>query len=335
MTRTSYWRLAAPLLAFSLILTGCSGGSTDEDNEPATNIAPADTHVPVSMATASSMDLDIVVNAQGRTRALKQDRIRAPFDSRLQSLEVTDGDQVSKGQLVALIVSKDSEATLDGARQMLSVARSAKDKADAKRAISIAKQNLVERRLTAPAAGIVLSHTAETGDYVDASEVLATIAESDSVYFEAAVAQSDANKVHAGQTAHIDIPALGASDVGAVVRGLLPMASSTNFSAPVRLDFAPTRQDVPLGLFGTASIIVAHHADATVVPKRAVLRDDVTGTTRLAIVTPSNNAHWITVTTGVRENGLVEILSPTIKAGTRIITDGQVGLPEGAGVVSQ
>lgn len=323
------------VLLLSLLVTACTGGAGDDEGDGASNVAPADTEVPVGMAEVQRKDLSLLVRAPGQTEALRRDRIRAPFDSRLSSLAVADGDHVKKGQDIATIVSKDSDAALQGARQMLAAASTPTDRADATRAIELAKRNLVERTLTAPSDGIVVSHAAETGDYIDSGEVLATIAETSTVYFNAGVAQSDVDKVRPGQPASIEIPALGATPVVATVQGLLPLASSDTFTSPVRLDFDAGHGDIPLGLFGAANLVVGHHAMATVVPARAVLRDDVTGITRLATVDPSGKAHWVTVQVGVREGDDVEILSPALTPGTKVITDGQVGLPEGSGVVAQ
>ena len=46
----------------------------------------------------------------------------------------------------------------------------------------------------------------------------------------------------------------------------------------------PARR-LPLGIVGTARVLVGEHPDATVVPDAAVLRDDVTGVARVALVT--------------------------------------------------
>lgn len=328
-------QLAVIALGVSL-LAACTGGDSSHDEDDAgTATPPSATSVPVSVAPVLRENLNVTVTASGHTRALRRDRVRAPFAARLTALRVTDGDRVKKGQVVAVLVSKNSEAALQGARRMLRAAKSASDKADAERAVQVAQQNLVQQTLTAPADGVVLSHAAESGDYIDVNEVLVTIAETAAVYFQADVAQSDVERVQPGQPANIDIPAAGTQPITAVVQGLLPVASSRNFSAPVRLDFKPARRDVPLGLFGTAGIVVARRENATVVPARALLRDDVTGITRLAIVEASGAAHWITVTTGVREGDQIEIVKPAIAAGMRVITDGQVGLPEGARVVVQ
>lgn len=328
--------VVSTLLALAPVLGACSGG---KDDAPATartaKAASTVTGVPVRVDTIRRMDLDVLVTAPGRTEALKQDRIRAPFASHLVSLSVTDGDRVHAGQEVAELVSKDSEAALEGARQMLAAAGNAADSADAERAIAVAKRQLVQRPLRAPADGVVLSHAVAVGDYLDQGEVLLTVAEAGTVYFNAQVTQGDLASVRPGEHATIALPAVGTKAVGAVVHGILPTASSRNLSAPVRLDFQPPRPDLTVGLFGTVSIVTGRHRNAVVVPPGAVLRDDVSGVSRVAVVGAGDIAHWVVVKTGLQDGNDMEILSPTLPVGRLVITDGQVGLPDSARVSIQ
>jgi RND family efflux transporter MFP subunit len=330
----SYLRACALFTAAGLLCACTQRGASDE-SATAADVPSADSaQVPVRVDIVRQQTIEVVVSAPGRTEALRQDRIRAPFASRLISLRVADGDHVEQGQILAVVVAKNSAAALEGAEQMLAAAQTEADKADAKRAVELARGQLVQQSLRAPASGIVLSHSAEAGDYVDESEVLLTIAPAGAVFFDAQVAQSDVNRVRAGQVARIDLPAVSVEPVSAIVHGSLPMASSENFSAPVRLDFSPARTNLEVGLFGEASIVVGQHAEATVVPATAVLRDDVSGVTQIALV-ESGVAHWVTVGTGVQQGDLVEIVRPPIEPGARVITDGQVGLPDGVKVVVQ
>ena len=314
-------------LASLLVVVACSpGGGSGDAAAAATDTMAAAT--PVHAARVERANLDLVVTAPGRPEALRQDRIIAPFPARLVALRVTDGDKVTAGEVVAEVVSKNSEAARQGAEQMLASARSAQDSADAQRAIQIAQQALVRQPLRAPAAGVVLSHAAEDGDYLNEGEVFLTIAEAGAVYFNAQVTQSDLDQVRAGQRARVDMPAVGPQPVGAVVHGVLPSASSQTLSAPVRLDFSPGRPDLPIGLFGTAGIIVAQRHGAIVVPVAAVLRDDVTGISRVAVIDSTSRAHWVVVQTGTRDGDRVEITSPPLTPGQNVITEGQVGLPD-------
>jgi len=325
------WMFASVSL---LLSAACSGGGGAGDEAAAAPDTTAGA-TPVRAAAIAREDVNVVVTAPGHTEALRQDRIRAPFPARLVALRVTDGDKVTAGQVVAEVVSKNSEAARQGAEQMLAAARSAQDSADAQRAIEIAGRTLVRQPLRAPTAGVVLSHAAEEGDYVDEGEVFLTIAEAGAVYFNAQVTQSDLNRVRPGQRATIDVPAVGPTPVGAVVHGVLPSASSQNLSAPVRLDFSPRRPDLPVGLFGTASIVVARQRDAIVVPQAAVLRDDVTGISRVAVIDSASVAHWVIVQTGAQQGDQVTITSPPLTPGQRVIVQGQVGLPDSTRVQIQ
>lgn len=316
---------AALLMWAACARSGGGGGGGDDAGATPDSTAGA---TPVRAARIDRADIDLVVTAPGHTEALRQDRIRAPFPAQLLALRVTDGDRVTAGQVVAEVVSKNSQAASVGAEQMLAAARSAQDSADAKRAIRVAGQALVRQALRAPAAGVVLSHAAEEGDYLDEGEVFLTIAEAGGVYFNAQVTQSDLARVRAGEGARVDLPAVGTVPVGAVVHGVLPTASSQTLSAGVRLDFSPERPDLPVGLFGTASIVVGRERNAIVVPVAALLRDDVTGVSRVAVIDSASVAHWVVVQTGAQQGDRVAIASPPLAPGQRVIVQGQVGLPD-------
>ncbi|MGI8547694.1 MAG: hypothetical protein ACR2M1_10220, partial [Gemmatimonadaceae bacterium] len=120
------------------------------------------------------------------------------------------------------------------------------------------------------------------------------------------------------------------------VHGLLPADTSGGMTVPVRIDLqgAPTAAGLPIqtGLFGTAQIVTGELTGVAVVPSAAVLRDDITGISQVAVVAPDGKAHWVTVTTGASQGDRVQITSPVPPAGGRVIVSGQVGLPEGSRV---
>jgi hypothetical protein len=89
---------------------------------------------------------------------------------------------------------------------------------------------------------------------------------------------------------------------------------------------------VLVGLYGSAQISAGEHPHAQAVPKEALLRDDVTGETRLCTVGNDGRAHWLKVETGIEAEGLVEVTSPALESGTKVIIQGQVGLPDEAKV---
>jgi len=285
--------------------------------------------VPVRVASVTRAPLSRVVSAPGQTNALTQEKVRAPFAGTLVELTVTDGDTVRKGQTVGAIVSRDTDAALSGAREMERSARTPEEKADAERAVALADRNLVRATIRAAANGVVLSHGAATGDRVSEDQELLTVAELGSLVFVANAAQSDLALVRPGQAVSVELAGRPRAAAG-VVHDVLPAANPGEFTAPVRVDLRETPPGMAIGLFGTARITVESR-DAVTVPDAAILRDDVSGVTRVALVR-DGKAHWVDVVTGLRGDKGTEIVSPALEPSDSVVVSGQVGLPEGAHV---
>lgn len=313
-------------LAVAILLSACAkhGGAPPANDDAASG-------TPVKMAMVGSATLQVLVSAPGHTDALEQQKVRSPFDGVLVDLSVENGDQVSTGQVLGHVVSQNSQAALIGARSMLQSARTAAQKLDAERAVTLAERAIVKAPLRAPEAGVVVAHGADEGALVTTHEDIVSLAAADSIVFVAEVVQNDLSRIRPGQHALIQLSAQKAAIEG-VVHVILPAASAKDLSSPVRIDFAPQKAPTAIGLFGTAQIVVAEHANARVVPEAALLRDDVSGVSRVATVGTDGKAHWLTVTPGIQQDGRIEIVAPALPDGTRVVVAGQVGLPDGATV---
>jgi multidrug efflux pump subunit AcrA (membrane-fusion protein) len=315
-----------------VLVAACHGSSrTAQDASTEVDGGEETAAVPVKLAQASRRDLPVIVSGPGRTESIETHEVRAPFDGVLTDLLVTDGDRVALGQVLGWLVSSDSQAALEGARQMLQTARNPEQRRDAQRALALAKRGLVKTALRAPETGLVLSHQADEGGRLTANQTIVTIVAADAIVFVAQIAQVDLARVRAGDPAVIDLAA-DALPQPATVYAVLPGGSATDLTAPVRLDFAACTLPEQVNLFGVAHITVGVRPGALVVPAAAVLRDDVTGVSRIAMVDPAERAHWVEVKVGLSGEGEVEILSPPFSPGTRVVVSGLVGLPEGARV---
>lgn len=316
--------------ALAALLPACRARDAEPASARAEKSPAPEAAVPVRTAAATRATLERVVTAPGHTVALTQQRVRAPFAGTLVSLTKTDGDRVSRDESVGAIVSRDSEAALAGAREMLRTAATEAAKADAQRAVALAERDLIRAPLRAPVSGIVVAHGAAPGDRVSEDQELLTIADGDSVAFVADVPQSELAQVHAGQRAGVDLAGLAKAATGSV-HGVLPAANPADFTAPVRIDLESPGVARTIGLFGTARIQVAEKRDALVVPDAAILRDDVTGQSRIAVVR-DGHVHWSAAAVGLRGAAGTELLAPPLAPGDRVVVAGQVGLPEGAAV---
>ncbi len=323
-------RRSAAIFLSLLVLPACAREREDKAAATDSSVPAA---IPVRVAAVVRATLAQVVSGPGRTTAFSQLKVRAPFPGTLTELRVIDGDAVRRGQVLGSIVSRDSEAALAGAREMRRQASSPAEQSDADRAVALAEKNLVRAPLLASADGRVLSHAASRGDRVSEDQEILVIEDAASVAFVADFPQADLGRIRPGEKASVEIGGR-ARPISGVVRTLLPSANPADYTAPVRIDFQGAESQLPLGVFGTARITVGRRENVLVVPEAAVLRDDVTGVSRLAVV-QEGRAHWLVVTTGAREAGRTEILSGRLAEGDRIVVSGQVGLPDGSPVSVQ
>lgn len=238
-----------------------------------------------------------------------------------------------RGEAIGAIVSRDSEAALSGAREMLREARTPAERTDADRAVALAEKSLVRATLTSAVEGRVLSHSASAGDRVSEDQEIVTVEDGSSIVFLADVPQADLARVRPRESATVAL-AGNPTRIAGTVRSILPAANPTDFTAPVRIDLGTGGGRLPLGVFGTAQIAVGRRENVRVVPEGALLRDDVNGTTRVAVVR-NGRVHWVAVGVGLRQQGAAELSSGEVADGEPVVVSGQVGLPEGAAVTPQ
>ncbi len=314
---------------------GCKpGGGAAADGGGALDGSAAtaeDGGTPVKVARVVRATLTLTVSGPGHTDALEQQKIRAPFKGLLRELRVADGDKVRARQVIAVLASQESEAALIGARAMLRAAHTTAERVDARRALKLAEHGVVKTELRAPEAGVVVSHGADEGALVADAQDLVSLAATDSFVFLANIVQTELPRIRAGEPAEVRLAAQPATLHG-TVHGVLAAASAADLAASVRIDLAKGSMPKALGLFGTAVITVGERRDVLVVPQAAVLRDDINGQQRIAVVSPGGKAQWVQVTLGAVEGSRVEITAPALQPGTQVVVEGQVGLPEGAPV---
>ena len=322
-------RRAGTILAI-LLAVACGGGGHEAPEAAGKAEAAPDIPTPVQVATVASVDREDVVTGPGHTAALSQQKVRAPFAGTLVALTASDGDFLRHGQSVGAMVSRESEAALSGAREMVREARTDAQRADADRALALAEKNLVKKPLAASADGPVLSHAAASGDRVAEDQEILTIADASSIVFLVDVSQNDLARVRPGQAVRVELAGRPAA-VSGRVHAVLPGANPADFSGSVRVDLPAAAEKLATGLFGTARVTVGRRSGVLVVPAAAVIRDDVRGTSQIAAVT-NGHAHWMAVRASGSDGGQVEISGPGVTPGLMVIVSGMVGLPEGKSV---
>ena len=329
---------ALAALALAVAAGGChrgggSGKETSTADSTGADSGATSAATPVTMGRVTTRTLDVTVSGPGVVDVGEDVRVRAPFNGVITGISVNLGDRVRAGQSIGTIIAENSDAALRGARAMASSARTPDERAAAARALQVAQASLVTAPLPVDRSGIVIARVASTGERVLQGDSIVSVAATNQMIFLADVAQSDLARVHAGDRAQVVL----ASRVGAipaVVHGVVPSDTGSLAAMRVRLDLDRASTPPTVGLFGSATIVVGEHANAQVVPAAALVRDDITGVTRVALVDARDIAHWVNVTVGVTDSVWAEILQPSLPLNARVITTGMAGLPDSTRVVS-
>jgi multidrug efflux pump subunit AcrA (membrane-fusion protein) len=307
------------VLALAALAAGCGARATEEEQGP----SPV---VPVHIAQVTARRFEDVVRASGAWKSAAELPVAAPFAGVVSGLGVHAGDVVRAGASVGTLESQESHAALEGARLMVRTARDAAARDEARRALRLAERERVQVPLVAPQAGVVLRRSAEPGSQVAAGAEVVAIVPWASVVFQAHVPGGQNARVRPGQRAVIEEEGRPARD--AVVQRTLPAADPADQSTLVWLVPERAAPAPQLERFGTAVITVGVPRVLPGVPDSAVVQDDLTGADRIAVVDPSSRAHWTVVTLGPGSGGWHALVAPSLAPGTRVIVEGQRGLPD-------
>jgi len=197
----------------------------------------------------------------------------------------------------------------------------------ARAALALAKNALDNAYVRSPVAGSVAARLAEPGQQLGGGSPILRIVAPGSVYFEAALPESQYAEVRPGQTVEVTVDAApGVRYMGRVSK-ILPVASSAARSFTLRVDFQGNGRLRPQ-MFARGKIIVGTHTDTTVIPKTAVIYGGASGDDAVFVVGADNKAVRRTVKIGYSDPASVEVLSG-LQAGDAVIVAGQNALQDG------
>ena len=199
--------------------------------------------------------------------------------------------------------------------------------ADAK--IGEAEKNLAAARLSrslltirAPLAATVVKLNVNPGESLDTTTIVAELIDLTRLEVNAPVPASEALLLKPGQS--VAIHAGESAYKGSVAAVGLQVDTKTD--ATTVFASLPADAGVRPGQSARLTIAVEEHANVLAVPEECVFKDKV-GIDVVAAVEDGKSS-LENVTTGLRENGLVEISGKEIKDGDTVVSAGAYGLPE-------
>jgi membrane fusion protein (multidrug efflux system) len=328
--------IAFPLI---LVLAGCGGEAKDSARAPT-----------VVGGIVQPMRFTDSIDAVGTAYAREATTMTSTVTERIVSLRFTDGTAVRKGEIIAVLSAIEENADLASvearsveADQQLARIRELQARGFATSARvdeQIAARNqaraeagairarIGDRVIRAPFGGVVGIRRLSPGSVVTAGTPIATISDITEIKLDFTLPETFLSAIAAGQP----IEAVSAAYNGEIFKGQIesidPQIDPATRSVSVRAILPNGDGRLRPGMLLTVAI-VTNPRDALAVPELALIAQrDQQFVFRLDKV---NVAKRSPVTTGMRQEGMVEILSG-LRRGDRIVADGIVKVRDGSEV---
>ena len=305
----------------------------------------------VEVATAASRVLERSIEAVGTTRAVQSIDVVSLTEGRIVELNITPGAMVEAGDVLARLDPGVEEATLAEAEanraerttalerattlrqsNASTVSQAAVDtlKAElavAEAAVQRARHALQERTVVAPFSGVLGISTVDLGARVESSTVLTTLDDLSGVEIEFRLPETVYGQIHAGQTVDAESAAFPGRTFVGKVTAIDSRIDPVSRAFRVHALLPNEDRALPVGMFMRLDLALDDR-HAVVVPEEALV---IEGGNTLIYVVEDDKAEKRAIRTGLRRNGIVEVLEG-VAAGDVVVSRGIQSVRDGSPV---
>ena len=308
----TYFRSSRLFFLMAIAALFCSCGSSQNDDDDDSDNAKVASQTPVTVTSVSDSTMVDYIDLNAQSTTLQKNYVKSNANGYVEKAEVQLGQNVSKGQLLFTIKTKESQ-TIGNTINVLDTS------------FKFSGVN----RIKASASGYISTLSHQTGDYVQDGEQLAIISDRSSFVFLMQLPYELKQYVQLGQNVDLTLP--GGTKVSATVKSFMPSVDTVAQTQGVQLK-VNTSQQIPENLIAKARIVKAAKSNATSLPKSAILANETqTEFWVMKLINPTT-AVKIPVKEGIQSGDRVEILSPKFSAEDKIVVTGNYGLPDTAKV---
>ena len=331
------------LLLTGLLVAGC--GSKEEPVTPVVSAGPQKT-IQAAVVEVKRASVPIRVEVTGQVAPIYQATLSSRIQGTIDKLLVREGSQVSKGQRLIQLDSRDLQADLARAHAEVENAKahlermnqlyaqdavSKQELENATRAYRVAEasRKAVEAQLSyttvrAPFAGVITEKHVEAGELASPGQPLLKMEDPQRLRLEVTVAEGDLSFVSRGDKVPVIIDALGGQALVGAVSQILPAGDPQTHTFLVKVDL-PKIGGLKSGMFGRLPLDKGT-TETILVPVTALVERGELSSVYVVESDRIARLRWVKV--GRRFEKQVEILSG-INESERILTDGSRGV-EGA-----
>jgi multidrug efflux pump subunit AcrA (membrane-fusion protein) len=242
-------------------------------------------------------------------------QLAAPSAGVVTKVDVLEGQHVEKGDVLVELNSQAAEAEVERQKKLY-----AQQNASLKN-LQEAETQLAMLRVTSPLSGTVARVNVKPGQAVDLTTVVVEVMDLNRLAVSAEIPSAEANDLKSGEPLEV----LSKPPVTAELLFVSPNVNKDNDTVLVRA-LLPKDSGLRPGQFVSLRIVTAVHTNCLAAPVESVVTDE-NGKSVIALV-KNGEATQMSVQTGLRENGLVEVEAPELKDGDVVVTVGAYGLPE-------
>jgi len=307
-----------------LVAAGVFAGCTKQKNQESQPSVVVD--VKVAQLRMGSLDETVIVS--GATMNQRESQLRSPINGIITKFQLFNGDTVRKGETLAVIQTKESQAAIQGAEKLLRTAATSSQRDEAEKALALAREGANNAIITAPFPGILSNKAKNEMEAIAEGEALASVIDPASIVFVADVPSHFLERVRKNQRVNIRFPSMPNKTYAGIVNRIDPQVNPNDQTARVQINFSQPITNIERSLFGDATILIGRKSNILLAPAVSVLHNDENNTTSIMVVRMDSLAHKIEIQVGTRQDSLTQILSKNLKAGDLVIVLGQYGLPD-------
>jgi membrane fusion protein (multidrug efflux system) len=287
----------------------------------------------VEVAKVTATTLVDETQSVGSLRSRQGVMLRPEVAGRVSKILFSDGQRVSKGQLLVQFDDQLQAAQVAQARAEMSIAE-----ANHKRNQELVAQNFISKRsidesgsalavaqakldlaqatvqrlkIVAPFGGVMGLRQVNVGDYLKDGTDVVNIEDIDAVLIDFRLPERFQSKVKSGQQAQLTVDALPGRPFTALVQAVDPLIDANGRSVGVRGCIDNRQQQLRPGMFARVNAVFGSRPNALVIPEEAVVPQG--GRTFVVKVVPGEKpdtlvSQRVAVKLGLRLPGKVEVL---------------------------
>ncbi|MNJ93974.1 HlyD family secretion protein [compost metagenome] len=291
-------------LLIAVTLSACHGADSAEDP-----IAPV-TPVLVTYITNGPLSESTELNAV--SAYLQKSFVKANMNGYVQSVHTQVGQQVAGNELLFSLMTKEARA-IGNAVNQLDPAFKFSGTSD----------------IRAGQAGFITEVSHQKGDYVQDGEALAVIINKNSFVFLLDLPYEERALIASNKALELTLP--DGEKLKGTISGTLPVVDSVSQTQKVIIK-VKVSHPIPEGLIARVNIIKVAKANASMLPKSAVLTNETEDEFWVMKLINDSTAIKVPVKRGLENKDKIEVLSPVFNVRDRIVMTGNYGMTDTARV---